>query len=1737
MADVTSRLRLVVSSSGLDKADRRLKRTKRSAKDLGDAAARLKAVFGSLAVVGGGIFGGSVLRETADFSKQISAVGVIAGATADQFSAFEVKSRELGKTTAFSAKEAAEGMQFLAMAGFSANDVLKTIGPSLDLAAAGALELGTAADIASNILTSFQLEAEELPRIADVLAQSASSSNTSVEQLGQGFKFVGSVASNLNISLEQVAAGMSVLGNAGLQAEMAGTGLRRVLIGLADPSENLLKKMGGLRIESDGLVAVMRQIASAGLTTTEAIKDFGQRGGPAILNLIAGFEDLEEFTGKNLEAYGRAAEIAAGRLDNLSGDVVKLTSAYSEFLLSVGDGKTNDAARRFVQSFKDQINSDDFAELADLISGAMADGLNAATVAINVLLPLLDDVARLLQAMTAGAVAFGVAISVAAGIRFAQNIAAMIALERALGATNKALALQSVLAKGAQRAWIGLTAAIAANPIGAIALAIAGAITAIVFFSDEIAKVTFGVQNFGVVMQATFQVLGPIVSGVFDQLAAGMAKVIDYFKTLGMAALNSFDRVRKSVSAIIPPEAFDAVKNFGNFIIDVYVAASKTVAELYTDALLLPVRALNKLYSAIGNIDILPDGVQQQMRQASKEFENFIDAIDERVGRENIGSAAKSVINGVKSVAGGVVDVYGDIRNRAHEIAIETEAQAAAIENISDGMQQARDISSQLNSNISLVTASDLSDGFKDKLVSSASDAFKEIQNALDAADLAKSSGDLDQAAAAMQALDAATASGFAEVKKLKKALEGVTKNTDKAAASADKLAGIYKDIENQQTLIEAARLGERQQKVAREFLNIRRQIKDITVDEAKALAEQNVLLDEQLERIQDQRAIIEAPFESLASNLENAILNGGRDGVDGLKNVFKSFVQDLKSSFIRQIFDPLFQSIRSFGGISLGGPNGVISGSLLSGASPAGGIFTPGVNGAAGGFGGLKQFLNPGFLLGAGALSLGGGGASQLFGLASLLGPGRLGSGVAQIGNLFGLPGGITDIFGEAFSNAGTFGGALGGIGGSLLSGSLFGRSNSQQIGSAVGGVAGNLIPVPVLGPLIGSFLGGAIGSLFGGKASDKVGQVSFNPLTGAEVGFGSKDQSDQSLENLSAARNISDNIFKAVSAIAEFTGGTLRNIPGGAINEDLLNVAVGSRDGVRIGFQGTSGQAQTFNFENSEEGAAKAIERGIQLALSQLKGGDDRLTNVARSLAEVSTPVEDIASVLETLKNVAEIGKPPVSQYQQALNDLNAAIDEATQAANGSAEAEAALAAARKDGIDLIREAFEKSIGRRLLEQTDPLRAAFDDLSDSIKTILDDAEALGVATGEGSNVSQVIANDLNAFFEQALQNGTSVADLTSRLDEFKKALTDLGVTADIARAALGRAVETQREAFDKQVQTDLGGFLDGPLDRLNALLAAQAERLEAAEAIGANLNEVARLTQLEQVQFFEGLNDQALAEVSDFLGLFKEASNSVAQNLDLSRQDLRGRSDRFGQFAQNFASLDTQFAEQFVSASGRESLSILRGRANELLGQINNGNESAAQALPQVLQQLVRNARDTFGNTQGFTDILQFARDALSEAEQSAIDVQSEAERQIEALDAQTDILSDIRDVLKSQEAFNALFASAANGGIASSQQLLDLIRSGAGLTPVSNKDISTISITGLIAQSLALIIQPFTDSLGVFTSAIEPLPALQQLTIDAIDRSADRIVEATEGISERLDRIERIAVRQLTELENAA
>ena len=133
---------------------------------------------------------GDTVGKAREFESQMKRVQSITNASGADFKKLEGLAKSMGASTAFSASEAAEGIQFLGMAGFDANDIMSALPQTLLLASAGSMDLGRAADIASNILSGMRLETEDLDKVVNTLAITATSSNTDVGQLGDAFKFV-----------------------------------------------------------------------------------------------------------------------------------------------------------------------------------------------------------------------------------------------------------------------------------------------------------------------------------------------------------------------------------------------------------------------------------------------------------------------------------------------------------------------------------------------------------------------------------------------------------------------------------------------------------------------------------------------------------------------------------------------------------------------------------------------------------------------------------------------------------------------------------------------------------------------------------------------------------------------------------------------------------------------------------------------------------------------------------------------------------------------------------------------------------------------------------------------------------------------------------------------------------------------------------------------------------------------------------------------------------------------------------------------------------------------------------------------------------------------------------------------------------------------------------------------------------------------------------------------------------
>ncbi len=292
------------------------------------------------------------IEAAANFEEAMSAVKAITGANQSEFQSLINTARNLGETTSFSASEAAAGMRYLGMAGFETHNIIQSMPGVLNLAKAGALDLGRAADISSDILTGFGLTANDMGRVGDVLAKTFTSSNTTLEMLGETMKYVGPLAKTAGVDIETIAAMTGLLGNAGIKGSQAGTTLRAMLTRLTAPSNTAKKSLRSLGVEVENMDGNMRhpldiiedlQTGLDGLGNVEQmalLKDiFGEEPASGVAELIIsqGRDAIETYQKRLYAANGTSARIAKEMGDNAKGGIKEYQSAIESLNITIGD--------------------------------------------------------------------------------------------------------------------------------------------------------------------------------------------------------------------------------------------------------------------------------------------------------------------------------------------------------------------------------------------------------------------------------------------------------------------------------------------------------------------------------------------------------------------------------------------------------------------------------------------------------------------------------------------------------------------------------------------------------------------------------------------------------------------------------------------------------------------------------------------------------------------------------------------------------------------------------------------------------------------------------------------------------------------------------------------------------------------------------------------------------------------------------------------------------------------------------------------------------------------------------------------------------------------------------------------------------------------------------------------------------------------------------------------------------
>ena len=320
-----------------------------------DAGAQIGAGFGGVSLaIGGGL--GVAVKKAADFEEALSKIKAVSGASGKQMKQFKDIALSMGKS-GYGATEAAQGIEELVKAGVSMEAILDGgLKGALNLAKAGELELGEAAEIASTALNSFKKDNLSVSDAADILAGSANASATSVQELKFGLSQVSAVASMVGLSFEDTSAALAVFGNNGLKGSDAGTSLKTMLMTLQPSTKeqiNLAKELGIVTADganafydSAGNIKSLDQISGV---LSESLKGMSAAQQQATLTTLFGadavraaailYKEGAEGVNKMKQEMGKttAEDVAIEKLNNFNGAMKILKATFDNFMISIGD--------------------------------------------------------------------------------------------------------------------------------------------------------------------------------------------------------------------------------------------------------------------------------------------------------------------------------------------------------------------------------------------------------------------------------------------------------------------------------------------------------------------------------------------------------------------------------------------------------------------------------------------------------------------------------------------------------------------------------------------------------------------------------------------------------------------------------------------------------------------------------------------------------------------------------------------------------------------------------------------------------------------------------------------------------------------------------------------------------------------------------------------------------------------------------------------------------------------------------------------------------------------------------------------------------------------------------------------------------------------------------------------------------------------------------------------------------
>ena len=421
--------------------------------------------------------GAAAIKTAADFDSAMSQVAAVSGATGDDFEKLRDKAREMGSKTKFSASEAAEAMNYMAMAGWKTGDMLEGVEGIMNLAAASGCDLATTSDIVTDALTAFGLQAGDSGHFADILAAASSNANTNVSMMGETFKYCAPIAGALGYSAEDTALAIGLMANAGIKSSQAGTSLRKIMTELNGEIKIHGSQLGDVTIQTANADGTMRSFsdilgdcrsAFSKLTDSEKastaeslVGKTAMSGFLAIMNAgegdVSKLENAIDHCSDTMDGYNGAAEkMAAVMQDNLSGQLTILKSQLQELAISIGDALMP-SIREFVshlQKLVDKFNSLDDGTKAFIVKIALvAAAIGPLLIVIGSVISAIGTIMTIIPALASGISAVTGAFGALTAVMLANPIVLIIA---AIVALIAAFVLLWNNCDGFRQFWIDL---------------------------------------------------------------------------------------------------------------------------------------------------------------------------------------------------------------------------------------------------------------------------------------------------------------------------------------------------------------------------------------------------------------------------------------------------------------------------------------------------------------------------------------------------------------------------------------------------------------------------------------------------------------------------------------------------------------------------------------------------------------------------------------------------------------------------------------------------------------------------------------------------------------------------------------------------------------------------------------------------------------------------------------------------------------------------------------------------------------------------------------------------------------------------------------------------------------------------------------------------------------------------------------------------------------------------------